>query len=50
MGAAFVLLMQPIGISLMSVSIVIITFLTLVFTRIRTPFLILAGILLGLFS
>ncbi len=50
MGAAFLLLMQPIGISLMSVGIVTVTFLLLVFTRIRTPFLILAGILLGLFS
>lgn len=50
MGAAFILLMQPVGISLMSVSIVSTTFLLLVFTRVRTPFLILAGILLGLFS
>ncbi len=50
MGAAFILLMQPIGISLMSVGLVTITFLLLVFTRVRTPFLILAGILLGLFS
>jgi chromate transporter len=50
MGAAFLLLMQPIGISLMSVSIVVSTFFILVFTRIRTPFLILAGILLGLVS
>ncbi len=50
MGAAFLLLMQPVGINLMSVSIVVITFLLLVFTRIKTPFLILAGILLGIFS
>lgn len=50
MGAAFILLMQPIGISLMSVGLITITFLLLVFTRVRTPFLILAGILLGLFS
>lgn len=49
MGAAFILLLQPIGISLMSVGIVLLTFLILVFTRIRTPFLILAGVLLGLF-
>ncbi|MHB1179932.1 MAG: chromate efflux transporter [Daejeonella sp.] len=50
MGAAFLLLMQPVGISLMSVSIVLITFLLLIFTRVKTPFLILAGILLGVFS
>lgn len=50
MGAAFILLMQPIGLSLMSVAVVTITFLLLVFTKIRTPFLILAGILLGVFS
>lgn len=50
MGAAFILLMQPIGINLMSVCVVTTTFLLLVFTRVRTPFLILAGILLGLFS
>lgn len=50
MGAAFILLMQPIGLSLMSVSVVAVTFLLLVFTRVRTPFLILGGILLGIFS
>ncbi|MEJ7779871.1 MAG: chromate efflux transporter [Daejeonella sp.] len=50
MGAAFLLLMQPVGISAMSVSIVLATFLLLAFTRIKTPFLILAGILLGVFS
>ncbi|HEY1008783.1 MAG: chromate efflux transporter [Daejeonella sp.] len=49
MGAAFLLLLQPFGISLMTVGIVVITFLLLLFTRVRTPFLILAGILLGLF-
>lgn len=49
MGAAFLLLLQPVGISLMTVGIVVITFLLLLFTRVRTPFLILAGILLGLF-
>lgn len=48
-GAAFLLLLQPIGINYLSVSIIICTFLLLVFTRIRTPFLILAGVLLGLF-
>jgi len=50
MAAAFILLVQPIGVSLMSVGIIALTFLILVFTRIKTPFLILGGILLGLFS
>lgn len=49
MGAAFVLLIPPIGINLFSMSIVLGTFLVLVFTRIRTPFLILGGLLIGLF-
>lgn len=49
MGAAFLLLLQPVGINYLSMSLVIITFLLLVFTRIKTPFLILAGVLLGLF-
>ncbi|MES3019014.1 MAG: chromate efflux transporter [Bacteroidota bacterium] len=50
MGAAFILLMQPVGISALSIAVVTLTFLLLVFTKVRTPFLILAGILLGLFS
>ncbi|SDM31696.1 chromate transporter [Daejeonella rubra] len=49
MGAAFLLLLQPVGINYLSMGLVIITFLLLVFTRIKTPFLILAGVLLGLF-
>lgn len=49
MGAAFLLLIPPIGINLFSMSIVLGTFLLLVFTRIRTPFLILGGFLMGLF-
>ena len=49
MGAAFLQLLQPVGINYLSMSLVIITFLLLVFTRIKTPFLILAGVLLGLF-
>lgn len=49
MGAAFLLLIPPIGINLFSMSIVLGTFLLLVFTRIRTPFLILGGFLIGLF-
>lgn len=49
MGAAFLLLLPPIGINLLSVSLVLGTFLILVFTSIKTPFLILAGVLMGLF-
>jgi chromate transporter len=48
MGAAFILLIQPVGVNLQSVLIVIFTFLLLQFTRIKTPLLILAGILLGI--
>lgn len=49
MGAAFLLLLQPVGINYLSIGLIIITFLLLVFTKIKTPFLILAGVLLGLF-
>ncbi len=47
--AAFIFLLQPIGLNLMSVAIVLGTFLILNFTTIRTPILIIAGILLGLY-
>lgn len=50
MGAAFILLIQPLGISITSVSMIVITFLLLVYTKVRTPVLIIAGVLLGLFS
>jgi chromate transporter len=49
MGAAFLLLLQPVGINYLSIGLIVLTFLLLVFTRIKTPFLILAGVLLGLF-
>ena len=49
MGTAFLLLLQPVGINYLSIGLIIMTFLLLVFTRIKTPLLILAGILLGLF-
>ncbi len=49
MGAAFLLLLQPVGINYLSIGLIIMTFLLLVFTRIKTPLLILVGILLGLF-
>ena len=50
MGAAFILLMQPIGISFITIAFITITFLLLYFTNIRTPFLIIAGIVIGLLS
>ena len=50
MVAAFLLLIEPVGINMFSVSIILITFLILIFTKIKTPFLIFAGVLLGLFS
>jgi chromate transporter len=50
MAAAFLLLIEPVGINMLSVSIILITFLILIFTKIKTPFLIIAGVLLGLLS
>jgi len=47
MGAAFLLLIQPVGINYLSVILIIITFLLLAFTKIRTPLIILAAVLLG---
>ncbi|MRX46448.1 chromate efflux transporter [Pedobacter puniceum] len=47
MVAAFILLMIPIGTSYTSLMIVLATFLILQFTKIKTPYLILAGVLLG---
>lgn len=45
--AAFFLLFQPIGFDVLSISLVVITFFILNFTRISPPFIILAGVLLG---
>ena len=50
MAAAFLLLIEPVGINVLSVSVIFITFLIMVYTKIKTPFLIIAGILLGLFT
>lgn len=50
MTAAFILLIEPVGINMLSVGIILITILILIFTKIKTPFLIIAGILLGLLS
>ncbi len=49
MGAAFLLLIHPVGINYLSVALIISTFLLLTFTKIRTPLIILAAVLLGLF-
>lgn len=48
-GAAFILLLKPVGIDLLSVSLIISTFLLLSFTKVKAPVLIIAGFLLGLF-
>lgn len=45
--AAFIFLMKPIGVSFLSMGLVISTFLILYLTSIRTPFLIIAGVLMG---
>ncbi len=49
MGAAFILLMKPIGINYMNISIILVTFLVLQFTKIKTPYIILVGVLAGIF-
>lgn len=48
-AAAFILLLEPIGFNVLSISLVVLTFLLLVFTKIKTPVLIFAGVLLGIF-
>lgn len=47
--AAFMLLVKPIGLDLMAVVIMMVTFLILNFTRLSAPLLIIAGIGLGYF-
>ena len=49
MGAAFLLLIHPVVINYLSVGLIISTFILLAFTKIRTPVIILATVLLGLF-
>lgn len=46
--AAFIFLMKPIGLNFLSIGLVLSTFLILYFTRIRAPFLIIIGLLLGI--
>jgi chromate transporter len=48
MGAAFILLILPVGINYLSVSLISITFLLLAFTKIRTPLIIIGAVCLGL--
>ncbi|WP_432713302.1 chromate transporter, partial [Pedobacter sp.] len=47
--AAFILLLKPTGLDYLSVTIMVITFLVLNYTRISPPILVIAGILLGYF-
>ena len=49
MATALFLLTQPLGLNYLSYIIVIATFLLLRFTRIKTPVIIVAGVLLGWF-
>jgi chromate transporter len=45
--AAFMLLVVPIGLDLMSISIMVVTFLVLNYTKISPPVIVIAGIVLG---
>jgi chromate transporter len=47
--AAFILLLMPIALNALAIAIMVITFLVLNYTKISTPFIVLAGILLGYF-
>lgn len=47
--AAFILLLLPVALNAMAIVIMAVTFLILNYTRISTPFIVLAGILLGYF-
>jgi chromate transporter len=47
--AAFVLLTIPIGLDLLAIAIIVITFLLLNFTKISPPIIVIAGIILGYF-
>jgi chromate transporter len=47
--AAFILLAKPIGFNWLPITLIITTFLTLNFTKISPPFIILVGVILGYF-
>ncbi len=49
MVSAFLLLLQPMSFSILNLGLIISTFLVLNFTKIRTPLLILAGVILGIY-
>lgn len=49
MISAFLLLIQPTQINFINISLIVATFLILNFTKIKTPYIILGGILLGIF-
>lgn len=48
-GAAFIFLLKPLSLNWLTIGLVVATFLVLNFTKIRTPYLIIAGLLLGWF-
>lgn len=50
MIAAFILLMIPVGFDLLSLGIIAATFIILTYTKIKTPYLILAGALFGIIT
>ena len=50
MIAAFILLMIPVGFDLLSLGIIAATFLILSFTKVKTPYLIIAGALFGIIT
>lgn len=47
--AAFILLVVPVGLNVLSMCIMVSTFLVLNYTRVSTPLIVLAGILIGYF-
>jgi len=47
--AAFILLVIPVGLNVLSICIMLVTFLVLNYTRISTPLIVLAGIMIGYF-
>lgn len=47
--AAFILLVVPVGLNVLSMCIMVATFLVLNYTRVSTPLVVLAGILIGYF-
>lgn len=49
MIAAFVLLLKPVGLNYLNISIISITFLLLKYTKVKTPYIIMVGVLAGVF-